>query len=266
MANTKGNQYPAWIISASGQVLSVAADGTLKAQSPQDFAYDISISTDGTVWVVSTTADPDGGGAKIYWSNGDNNWNEISTPNPGAASITGTADGFCFYVTTGGDLWKLDTTSAAEKLSWASNIVAVDYSSGADRAVWAVFPDQPGQQPTLHFGKFGNKPNVFNWTLFPGNVSPTSISGNSNGNGYGLIAGVPWQYTQAGTSLKVDKGAKRGMYVSFKQGSISGQDRFYLTTASGNKDGNQVMIWQGDAGWVDAGFRAIKTLATYYTH
>ncbi len=262
MANTNGNAVPAWIISMTGQILSVSANGTITAQSPVDFAYDLSISDDGTLWVISTTPDPDGGGAKIFWGLGDGKWNEINTPNPGGVGITGTGPGACFYVTQGGDLWQLHTDGKASIKKFASQVVEVDYCGNG--ILWAVFPEKPGDAATLHFGPMGVSP--FVWHHFPGNVSPTSISGNSNGNCYGLINGKPMQYTQAGTSQMFDKGAQRGMSTSFKQGSISGQDRWYLTAASGNQNGNPVMFYKGAQGWVDAGFRAQFTLATYYSH
>jgi hypothetical protein len=262
MANTNGNKYPAWIISSKGQILSVAANGTVSPQSPENFAYDLGVSDDGTIWVVSSTPDPDGGGAKIFWGLGDGKWNEINTPNPGGVSITGTGPGACYYITLGGDLWELYTNGHATLRKFASHVVQIEYCSSG--ALWAVFPDKPGDEATLHFGPLG--PNPFTFHLFPGNVSPTSISGNSSGNCYGLVKGKPVQYTQAGTSQVFDQGAKRGMATSFKQGSVQGQDLWYLTTANGNRDGNPVMIYKGARGWVDAGFRAIYTLATYYSH
>jgi hypothetical protein len=262
MADKNGNQYPAWLISARGEIQAVTADGNIKTMSPPDFAYDLGISDDGTVWVVSTTPDPDGGGGKIFWGLGDGKWNEINTPNPGAAGITGTGPGYCFYSTAGGDLWQLQTNGAARRENFVQGVVEVDYGSGG--SLWATFPDKPGEVATLHFGFFG--PNPFTWKLFPGSVSPTSISANSNRNCYGLIDGKPVEYRPDGTSYITDKGAKRGMSLSFKQGSVSGQDRFYLTTANGNQNGNEVMFFQGVNGWTDAGFRAIYTLATYYTH
>jgi hypothetical protein len=67
MANTKGNQYPAWLVSVNGEIQAVGTEGKVKTLSDSDFAYDLGISDDGTVWVVSTVPDPDGGGAKIFW-------------------------------------------------------------------------------------------------------------------------------------------------------------------------------------------------------
>jgi len=262
MANKNGNQYPAWLISARGEVQAVTADGHVKTMSAPDFAYDLGISEDGTVWVVSTTPDPDGGGGKVLWGMGDGQWKEINTRDPGAAGITGGGPGACYYSTAGGDLWSLQTNGVAHHQKFVSGVVDVDY--GATGVLWALFPDKPGEKATLHFGSLGMSP--FTWTHLHGDVMPASISANSNGNCYGLVNGKPVQWQQNGNWHIFDKGAKRGMSLSFKQGSVQGQDRFYLTTASGNQHGNEVMIYQGDRGWVDAGFRAIYTLATYYTH
>ena len=77
MSNQKGNQYPLWGINNNYEVFVLKTDGSTETMSKNDFAMDIAVSEDGTVWVLSTEPDPDGGGAKIYWSNGDNTWNEI---------------------------------------------------------------------------------------------------------------------------------------------------------------------------------------------
>jgi hypothetical protein len=162
---------------------------------------------------------------------GDGKWNEINTPNPGAATITGTGPGGCFYTTSGGDLWELAIDGRARPRSnWASGVVEIDY--GTTGILWAVFPDKAGEAATLHYGYLG--PSPFTFKLFPGNVSPTSISANSNCNCYGLVSGKPVQYSQNGSSQIFDKGAKFGLNLSFKQGSVAGQDLFYLTTANGN--------------------------------
>ena len=155
-----------------------------------------------------------------------------------------------------------DLAYNARHQNFVQGVVEVDY--GALGMLWALFPDKPGEPASLHFGYLGSNP--FTWKRFPANVSPTSISANSNGNCYGLIDGKPVQLQQDGSVQVVAKGAKRGMSLSFKQGSVSGQDLFYLTTAAGNQNGNEVMFFHGANGWADAGFRAIKTLATYYTH
>ena len=62
MANSNGNTYPFIIISGEGQVFGVDSSQTTHSLSNSNFAMDIGISEDGTIWAISNVPDPDGGG------------------------------------------------------------------------------------------------------------------------------------------------------------------------------------------------------------
>ena len=70
MANSKGNRYPLWAIEVDGTVVAYDAMATRHEMSQATFATQISVSDDGTVWIVSFNTDPSGGGLKIFFSNG----------------------------------------------------------------------------------------------------------------------------------------------------------------------------------------------------
>jgi hypothetical protein len=260
VSRTNANQYPAWIINPNQQVLSVAADGTITAQSPPDFANDLGISEDGILWALSTASDPQGG-LKILWSKGDGHWTEINTPAPGGVSITGAGPGTCFFLANDGIIWSMNIQGQGKAEHIATNVVDIDFGGST---LWALFPESPGDIATLHFGTFAQMP--FQWHAYPGQVHPQSITGNSNGVCYGLVDFKPHFYVQDGRTGLFANGVKTGLQISYKEGSVQGKDLAYLMTANANKDGNEVMKWDPAATlWKDAGFRAWRVLATFYT-
>ena len=110
MANSKGNQYPNWTISNQGEVFAIDTTNTATSKSKKDFAASIGVSEDGTIWAISYEPDPDGGGSKLYWSNGDGNWTEIDTPDPGGIyQSTGADNEGCIYKTFDGLLIRMTT-------------------------------------------------------------------------------------------------------------------------------------------------------------
>jgi len=265
MANKNGNQFPAWIIDAQQRVCSVTSTGQVTPRSDPGFAGDIGISEDGILWVVSRKADPDGGGAEIYWGTGDGQWNEINTPDPGGVKITGAGGRGCLYLTLGGDIWSMNTESKGHLQKIASKVTDIAFG---ESYLWAMFPPTLGAQPVLQYGTFAQMP--FQWKVFPENPHPLHLTANASDFCYGLKNFKPVYFLLNGTTGQWAEGAKRGMQVSFKQVASGSPEHkknlAYLVTTSANKDGNQTMKWQdGSPGtWVDAGFRAIRVQATYY--
>jgi hypothetical protein len=264
MDNQNGNQFPVWIIDAQSRVCSVTSTGQVTPRSDPDFAVDIGISEDGILWVVSEVPDPDGGGSKIYWSTGDGKWNEINTPDPGAAKITGAGAGQAIYLTQAGDIWAMNTKGAGHPQKIATKVVDIAFGQSY---LWAVFPPTSGAHAVLQYGTFARMP--FQWNLFPGSPAPLHLTANASDFCYGLKNFKPVYYLLNGTTGQWAEGAKRGLQITFKQSAEHSPKRknlAYLVTTSANKDGNQIMKWQDGAPgkWIDAGFRAIKAQATYY--
>ena len=193
MSNQKGNQYPAWLISVNFEVTAIDRLGAPYIKSKDNFASTLGISTDGTVWAVSLEPDPDQGGAKIYWSDGDGVWNEISSPDPGAIRITGGGPGSCYYLDSKNILRSLNTNGESEVVYNGLPILSVDYGGGY---LWAIIPEKPGGIPILQF----TKADSINWVPFDKNPSPKSISVNRQGDCYGIIEGTNMYFSTDGKS------------------------------------------------------------------
>ena len=131
MSNSKGNTYPVWGVNPDFQVFAVDKSGTVHSKSKVDFAYSVAVSEDGTVWALSSTPDPDGGGSKIFWSNGDGNWTEINTSDPGGVRIAGGQNDTCIYLTWDGDLRLLDTNTNNKSIYNNPSLVEFDYGGGS---------------------------------------------------------------------------------------------------------------------------------------
>ena len=136
MSNQKGNQYPLWFISNNYQVFAGDSSGKAHSMSDQMFAMDISISEDGTVWVLSTTPDPDGGGSKLFWSDGDSNWNEINTPDPGGVAIAGGTGSSCYYLDYDSNIRTMDTNGASNVVYSKNYVESIDYGGGYFWLFW----------------------------------------------------------------------------------------------------------------------------------
>ena len=258
MANNNANQYPAWLIDVNGTVVAVPHDGgAVVKKSNENFAYKLGISTNGILWAISTTPDPDGGGAKIFWSTGDGNWTEINTSDPGAISITGYTDNACLYMDWDGNVRQLDTSGNATLLFSDPTLIDLDYGGGW---LWAIRPASSGNIPVLQLAEYsGGNPN---WKIFDGNITPYSLSVSYQGNCYCQVAGTPTYFSNDGSSTDkwgsgIDGQALQG---SFKTWS------FAITTDI-TENGNLLYEWQDISGgtFVSTNKRCSFVLASYYT-
>jgi len=261
MSNAKGNVYPFLIISQDYQVIGVQSDGKQTPLSEKNFAGNFGISEDGTIWVLSLTADPDGGGAKLFWSNGDSKWNEINTSDPGGIIISGGAGDSCYFITAMDELWSMNPQGQGQKLYDGANIYSMDYGGNF---LWAVLSDKPGEIPALHFA---SSDSPTSWTKFDmGNASsPFSISVGYEGNCYGVADGNPMYYSNDGHSSGSAGGGADGIALetSFKKWN-------YLLTANidiQGTPGNEIMKWVDTQGGIfqTTNVYAYKVLATYNT-
>ncbi len=237
MSNSKGNQYPLWYISNEFGVYAVDKSGSAHSKSKTNFAMDIGVSEDGTVWVLSNEPDPDGGGAKIYWSNGDGSWNEINTSDPGGIKISGAANSRCIYLTSEGDIYTLNTDGTTTKDYSNSGFMMITYGGNY---IWAVVPEKEGGIPVLRYTSVTDPTKT--WTTFGNGVHPTSISSNYQGTCFAVLNFNPVYYTVDGQSGSAGAGADgTTMQISFRNWN-------FILTTDATSDGNQIMEWQDTNG------------------
>jgi predicted heme/steroid binding protein len=254
MSNSKGNNFPLWGVNNAYQVFAVDNSGAVKTMSKENFAFSVSVSADGTVWALSTTPDPDGGGAKIFWSNGDDQWNEINTPDPGALRIAGAEGDTCLYLTYDGEVRLLDTNSNNKVYYKNQSLIDFDYGEGM---IWGIFPEKPGDIPTLHYSDYNN----LNWKEFAGNISPYSISVGYAGDCYGIQDLSPKYYSKDGQST-----GSAGAGLDGKSLQISFKNWSYVLSTDANLDGNLVYEWVDTQGGVfqATAVRGISIAASYH--
>ena len=257
MANQKGNQYPNWLITNAFQVFAYDSQSKSHQMSKEGFALDIGISEDGTVWVLSTEPDPDGGGSKIYWSNGDNSWNEITTSNEGGYAIAGGTGSTCYYLDADNAIYQLDTNGTATKIYDSSYVVKMDYGGGY---IWAILIDANGM-PGLYYSKSGSS---LSFTKFVGDYNPTDISVDYAGNCTGVDDLDPITFSKDGSSV-----SSPGTGANGKTIRISSKNWTYLVSSdleSGEYD-NAILVWKDESGgeFVSTNMAGIQVAATYYS-
>lgn len=238
MNNTKVDGYELFIITNEYQVFAFDFGGKKHQLSPPDFASDIAISDNGTLWAITRAADQEAeGGANIFWSLGDGIWNEITTPNHGGVSISGGPGSSCFYKTTGGIIRKLDTTGSSEIYDDKHYYSEFDYGAGM---VWAVFSMTKGGIPRLYYCEASDD---LSWKPFIGSSGdaeprPRHISVGCYGNCYGISEDNGFYYyikdgKKSSEVYGLDSGAmdisaNGGRYaVVYDTGSTTGENLVY---------------------------------------
>ena len=254
MSNSKGNQYPLWGISISYQVFAVNTDGHATTMSNVSFAMSMAVSEDGTVWVLSTTPDPDGGGSKLFWSNGDGNWTEINTTDPGGVSIAGGEGDKCYYLTSDSEIRSMDTSGNSVSIYKGNYIADFDYGGGM---FWALMPEQSGGAPYLQY----TPASAISWKVFQGKPQPASISANYQGNCLAVTSADPVYYSKDGSSTN-----SAGAGVAGKAFIISAKNWTFLLSTDVNSEGNLLYEWQDIAGgtFLPMSVRGMKLAASYY--
>lgn len=251
-----GNNYLLWAIGADNQIQALyPATNTFVTESDNDFAYDIGVSEDGTIWVISTVPDPNGG-AKIFWGPGDGTWNEMTKPTKEAMKICGTTAGTCMYLAENGDVVQMNTAGQSFTLISGSSISDIDYGGGF---YWAIFPVQSGGIPCLQFAKVSTPP--LTWQQFAGAPIPNSLSVNYAGDCYAVNNFNPMYYSTDGSTTNVAGiGANKiTLQITFK-------NTYYLISTNANAQGNEIMQWMDVNGgtWKNTGLQAIKIVSSWY--
>lgn len=251
-----GNNYLLWAIGSDNQILALdPATNTFVTKSDNEFAFDLGVSEDGTIWVISTIPDPNGG-AKIFWSPGDGTWNEVQKPTKQAAQICGTTHSNCTYVSESGDVVQMSTDGTSFNLLTGLDITDIDYGGGY---YWAIMPMQPGGIPCLQFAQVTIPP--LTWKVFAGNPIPNNLSVNYYGDCYAVDKFNPMYYSKNGSTSSISGAGANGITLQ-----ITFKNTYYLLSNNANPQGNEIMIWVDQQGgiWQNTGLRAIKIVASWY--
>lgn len=249
-----GNNYPLWIIDEKGRVNYVDSEGVPTPVSGENYASGLAISDDGVIWALTTTPDPDGGGAEISWLDDTKSWNTIPTSDPGAFALTGGPGDQCIYRTSEGVIYKMDTQGNGNVIYKDNPVLAVDYGGGN---VWGVLSDQPGEIPQLHYAKLSDS---LQWNEFKGVQSPTSISANYNGDCVGIQEFDPYLYQLPDSTSLFGSGVNsEALQISFK-------NDVYLMVAEPTINGNPIYKWVDAKGgvWMETNVKANFVLSTWY--
>lgn len=258
MANQKGNRYPIWTIEVDGTLVAYDAYAKKIVMSEAGFATDIGISVDGTVWVVSSETDPDGGGLKIYFSDGTKNWTEADGKGPGAIKVAGTINSDCVIITADFELFSLNKKKEYTKLD--DDIFDINFGGGY---YWALKPLKSGEIPVLQFSK---SISPTKWNVFEGNLSPTSISVDASGNCWALLDGVPYHFKVDG---KTKKAVIPGASINAIQISVKDYTNAILSATDVTDKGNLFLQYNSSpttspAYLPAAEIRATSMVTTYY--
>ncbi|MFN7117865.1 MAG: hypothetical protein ACK4TA_13780 [Saprospiraceae bacterium] len=251
-----GNNYLLWAIGADNQVQALdPSTNTFVTKSDNEFAFDLGVSEDGTIWVISTIPDPHGG-AKIFWSPGDGTWNEVQKPTKQAAQICGTTHSFCTYISESGDVVQMSTDGTSYNLLTNLHVVDLDYGGGY---YWALMPLKPGGIPCLQYARVTTPP--MTWKPFAGNVMPTSLSACYTGDCYGIQGYTPMYYSIDGSTSNVFGSGANGKAIE-----ITFKNWTYLLATNAGPQGNEIWQWVDEMGgvWQNTGLRAIKIVSSWY--
>jgi hypothetical protein len=250
---SKGNAYPLWYISAQGQVMARDTAGKSHPKSDPDFAREVAVSFDGTVWVIANQPDPDGGGGKIYWSNADSVWHEIQTSAPGGHTIRGGGDSMAYYVTMSNALWVVQPDGKAQELQ-ADHVHKI--SDGVGLMLWATISSAESGQALLHHCNRTKLP--LQWVRFPGDATPSSLCSNTTSDCGGILNSSPWIFGSDGKSTRsagpgADKNAQ----------AISSRSNLYVLSKKSTPDGFEVLQFNGKTGKFESipGLFALKIAA-----
>lgn len=257
MSNQKGNQYPIWFITNNYQVFAGDSNGAAHQMSNQLFAMDVVVSEDGTVWVLSTEPDPDGGGAKLFWGNGDGKWTEINTPDPGGVQIAGGPGNTCLFLDSNRVLRSMDTSGGMKIIDNSGNIIEMDYGGAY---LWALNLNQEGI-PVLQLSPF-QPGQALNFQSFAKNPQPYSLSVSYSGDCYAIDNFSPMYYSNDGSKTgSAGAGADgKALQISFKNWA------YLVSTDVGSDLDNIIKKWIDTQGGVfeNTSFEGIRVASSYY--
>jgi hypothetical protein len=257
MSNSKGNAFPLWYVDNNFEIFAVANDGSSQSKSKSSFASKVAVSEDGTVWALSVTPDPDGGGAKLFWSNGDGNWTEINTPDPGGVGISGYTGSSCIYNDWDGNLRSMNTDGTSSVLFNAGETPLVEAAYGGGM-IWCLKPPSAGQIPVLSY----SSDNGSSWKEFAGDIYPYGLSVSYNGDCYATDQNFnPMYYSKDGSSS-----ASAGSGIDGKTLSIAFANWCFALGIDANENGNLIYEWQDEAGGTfrATAARGMSIAASYY--
>ncbi len=259
MSNAKGNAYPLLLVSNNYQVQAVDKSQKITNLSNEMFAMEVCISEDGTIWALSVNPDPDGGGAKLFWSDGDQNWNEINTPDPGGIQIAGYTGSSCIYLSgSDGALRSMDTNGTSTVIYDNPSMQLVDFDYGGGK-IWGILPPGEGKIPILQYMDASSASSA-SWTpAGSDDYYVFNLSVNSNGACYGVDDYAPVTVSTSGEITSAGSISKNVISITYKNAN-------FVLTDDGNAEGNLVYEWtsSNEGEYSATNFRAMRIASTYY--
>lgn len=126
-------------MNSKGEVWTLEQPGGGRKLSPdvEEFAFDIGVGADGSVWVITAEARP--GGAVPAWLEdpATKSWHQLAAP-AAAARVAVGPDGTAYTVNSKGEVWTLHKEGGGDLLSPPNQEFASDIGVGADGTVWVI--------------------------------------------------------------------------------------------------------------------------------
>ena len=257
MANQKGNKYPNWAITNEFQVLAYDSQAKPHTMSDADFASDMGISEDGTVWVLSNKPDAtEGEGSLIYYGDGTNNWIQASAVD-GAYAIAGGPGGSCYYLNSDSQIVQLNTDGTGSTVYSDKPVIEMDYGGGY---IWALIMDEKNATVGLYFANAGSS---LSFTDFNFSGNPTNISVDYSGRCVAAVDFDPYYFSTDGSSY-----GSAGSGADGKTVTITSKNWTYLvSTDINNSYQNIIMVWEDTQGgkFTNTAMYGMRVYGTYYS-
>lgn len=162
-----------WTVNTEGEVwlLYPQGGGSLLSPPGSDFALDIGVGQDGTVWIASTDAYDDGNVLK-RWDPNSKTW--IALPAPAAADKVAVGqNGVLFTVNVKGEVWLIYPQGGGALLSPPDTDFAQDISVGPDGTVWIVSNEPRAGGSVVMWWSGENQI----WNSIPAPAAATAVAG-----------------------------------------------------------------------------------------
>jgi hypothetical protein len=128
-----------WTVNDLGEVwaLNPGGGGYIASPAGQDFALDIGVGTDGTVWIASMDVYPDYGNMLKRWDANSKTWTALPAP-ASAIKVAVGQNGVLYTVNAKGEVWLVYPQGGGAMLSPPDTDFAQDISVGPDGTVWII--------------------------------------------------------------------------------------------------------------------------------
>ena len=167
----------AYTVNSLGDVWTLGQQGggdLLTPSGVQDFAADIGVGADGSVWVITTEPQTGQAGSKVAWLNdpASRSWTTLASP-AAATRISVAADGTAWTVNDKGEVWTLHKQGGGSLYSPAVELFAFDIGVGSSGVVWVITAEsRPGGAAPAWLADAASK----SWTTLAAPAAAMSIA------------------------------------------------------------------------------------------